>query len=149
MNHGLLAIHVLARLHGIDRDPFVPMIWRSDNDGIDIFTRQNLSVIASGKNVVAPDFLAVLEPAVITVRYGDQLHARNLQRNSSISLTLAPGTDQRNLNMIVSRNRRCRLSLRRCQREDFRSQQRLRTCGARHFQETPAIEHAVYPPNES
>ena len=114
MDHRLLAIDILARLHRIDRDLFVPVIRRADDDGVNILTRQNLFVVACREDVVAPEFLAVFEPPVVTVRHGDQLHARNLHRNLRVSLALTTGPDQRDLNVIVGRHRRCGLSLRRC-----------------------------------
>jgi hypothetical protein len=38
------------------------------------------------------------------IRYGDEIHTRNLQPNLRISLAL-PRSDQRDLNMIVRSNR--------------------------------------------
>ena len=47
----------------------------------------------------------MIEPAVVAVGHGDQLHAWNLQRDSGISLPLPAGANQRDLNMVVSRHR--------------------------------------------
>jgi hypothetical protein len=70
------------------------------------------AVVAGGKDVVAPEFLAVLEPAVVTIRHGNELHPGNLRRrNLGISLALATGADQRDLNMIVGRYRLGRFGL--------------------------------------
>ena len=69
------------------------------------------AVIAGGKDVVAPEFLAVLEPAVVAIRDGNELHPGNLHRNLGISLALTTGADQRDLNMIVGRYRLGRFGL--------------------------------------
>ena len=95
MDHRLLAIDILARLHRIHRDLLVPMVGSSDDDGVDIFALQDLGVVAGGKNIVAPEFLAVLEPAVITIGHGNKLDPGNLHRDLGISLALTTGTDQR------------------------------------------------------
>jgi len=108
---GLLAIDILARLHGIDGDLLVPMVGRANDDGVDVLALQNLTVVARSKDVVAPEFLAVLEAAVVAIRHGNELHTRNLQRYLRISLTLTTRPDQRDLNMIVRRNRLGRFSL--------------------------------------
>ena len=76
----------------------MPMVGRADNDGVDILTRQNLLVVTGGKDVVAPKFLAVLEPPVVTVRDGYELYARNLHSNLGVSLALNTSAKQRDLN---------------------------------------------------
>ena len=42
MDHRLLAIDILAGLHGVHGDLLVPMVGRADDDGIDVFALQNL-----------------------------------------------------------------------------------------------------------
>ena len=101
MDHRLLAIHIFARLHRIHRDLLVPMVGGSDDDGVNVFALQDLGVVTSGKNIVAPEFFAVLKPAVITIGHGNKLHPGNLHRDLGISLTLATRTDQCELNMVV------------------------------------------------
>ena len=111
MDHRLLAINILAGFHCVHGDLLVPMVGRADDDGVDVFALQNLAVVAGGKDVIAPEFLAVLEAAVVAIRHGNELHAGNLQRNLGISLALTAGADQRDLNMIVGRNRLGRFGL--------------------------------------
>jgi hypothetical protein len=101
MDHRLLAIHIFARLHRIDRGLLVPKVGGCDDNGVDIFALQDLGVIARGKNIVAPEFFAVLKPSVITIGHGDKLDPGNLQRDLGISLALATRTDQGELNMVV------------------------------------------------
>src|SRR5579864_45514 len=81
------------------------MVGHADNDGVDILARKNFSVVTGGEDVVAPDFLAVLEPSVVAIRHGDELHARNLQRHPSVSLSLATSANQRDLNVVVGQRR--------------------------------------------
>ena len=56
----------------------MPVVGRADDDGVNVFARQNLAVVARGKEVVAPKFLAVLKPAVVAVGHGHQLDSGNL-----------------------------------------------------------------------
>jgi hypothetical protein len=105
MNHWLLAIHVLARLHRVDGSLLVPMVRGGDEDGVDVLARKDLAVIAGGENVVPPDLLAMREPAVIAVGDSNKFHARNLYGGLGVSLALNAGADERELNMIVGRNR--------------------------------------------
>ena len=121
VNHRLLAVNILPCLHGIHRDLLVPVIGCADDHRVHIFSCQDFLVVARGKHVVAPQFLAVLEAPVIAVRDRDQLHAWNLQRRARVAHSLPTRTDERDLNMIVSGNRSSRLLLRCCQRIDLRS----------------------------
>ena len=111
MDHRLLAINVLAGFHGVHGDLFMPVVGRAYDDGIDVFALQDLAVVAGGKDIVAPEFLAVLQPAVVAIRDGDELHAGNLHCNLGVSLALATGADQRDLNMIVGCDRWGRFGL--------------------------------------
>ena len=141
MDHGLLAIDVLACPHRIDGCLFVPVVRRADNDGVDILARQDFFVVTGRKDVVAPEFLAVLEAAVVTVGHGDELHARNLHRYLRVPLALTARPNQRDLNVIVGRKRRGGFRLYRCQRIHLCSQERLCGCSACHFQKASTIQH--------
>ena len=88
------------------------MIGRADDDGVDIFARQDFFVIARGEDVVAPEFLAVLEASVVTIGHGNELHAGNLERGTGVSLALPTGADQGDLDVIVGRSGSGRLVLR-------------------------------------
>ena len=74
VDHRLLAVHVLAGFHGIDGNLLVPVIGRANDHRVNIFARQDFLVVARGENVVAPELLAVLETAVVTVGDRDELH---------------------------------------------------------------------------
>jgi hypothetical protein len=120
----------------------MPMIGRAHNDGVNVLTRQELPVVSGREDVVAPDFLAVLETAVVTIRDGHELYARNLERSSRIALALTTRPDQRDLNVIVGRNRSGRSGLIRCQCVHLCSKDGPCSCRARHFQESSAIQHS-------
>ena len=42
----LLAVHVLARLAGVDRHQRVPVVGRGDDDGVDVLAVEQLAVVA-------------------------------------------------------------------------------------------------------
>src|ERR1700739_794404 len=96
-----LTVDVLAGYHGVDGNLLVPVVGRADDHRVDIFARQDFLVVAGGENVVAPEFLAVFETAVVTVGYGNQLHAWDLNRGSRVSLALNAGSNQGKLDVIV------------------------------------------------
>src|SRR5260370_10151520 len=55
--HGLFKVHVLAMVHGIERDLGVPMVGRGDDDGVDVGATDDLAVI---QIAVALELLRVL-----------------------------------------------------------------------------------------
>ena len=79
----------------------VPVVGRADDHRVNILARQNLVVVAGGEDVVAPEFLAVLQPAVVAVGHGHQLHAGNLHGGLGVALSLPARADQRDLDVIV------------------------------------------------
>ena len=111
VDHRLFAVNVLAGLHGVDRSLLVPVVGGADDDRIDILARQDLVVVARRKNVVAPEFLASRQPAVVAVGRGDQFHARHLHSDPGVELALAPRADERDLDVIVGGDRFGRLGL--------------------------------------
>src|SRR3954447_1708754 len=101
MDHRLLAIHVLARLHGVNGGLLVPMVGGTDDHGVDVFAGQDLAVVASGENIVAPEFFAARQAAVVAVRGGDQLDAGYLNSCLSVELSLPAGADEGDLDVVV------------------------------------------------
>jgi hypothetical protein len=77
------------------------VVRRTDNHGVDIFAGQNLVVVARGKDIVAPDLLAVRQPSVVAIGHGHQLDTGNLDRNLRVSLSLPACANQRYLNVVV------------------------------------------------
>jgi hypothetical protein len=68
---GLFPINMFARLHGIDGHLGVPIVHRSDNDGIDILAFEKFSVIAVGVGVFEAYIrLGRFEPLVINITNG-------------------------------------------------------------------------------
>ena len=66
VSHGLLAINVLAGLHGGDGDGRVPMVGGGDADGVDVFAVQHLAIVARGGGVRL-NLLGAAEVAVVQV----------------------------------------------------------------------------------
>src|SRR4029077_13106529 len=106
VDHRLLTVDVLAGYHGIDGNLLVPVIGRADDHRVHIFSRQDFLVVARGENVIAPEFLAVLETAVVTVGYGYELHTGDSDRGPRVSLALNAGSNQVELDVIVGGERR-------------------------------------------
>ncbi len=93
-------------MHGVDRGLFVPVVRRGNDDGIDVFTRQNLAVVAGREDVAAPQLLRVRQPPVIAIGHGDELHARHLQRDFRIALALNTRANQGKMNGVGRRPER-------------------------------------------
>jgi len=145
VDHGLLAVDVFARFHGVDRNLLVPMIGSADDDGVHVFARQDLVVVACGKNVRAPHFLAVFEPSIIRIGDRDEFDSGNLKGGPGIELALTTSADQRNLNVIIGGDRRGGFSLS-GQSVGFRSHHGGGGCGAGHFKKASAVQHLCLPP---
>ena len=106
MNPRRPEVHILARMHGVNGHRLMPVIRRSDQDGVHVLAGQDLAIIPRGEEVRSPHLLAVGQSPVIAVGNGDQLHTRTLQRVARVALALDAGADQRKLNRIVRRARR-------------------------------------------
>ena len=78
-DHRLLAVDRLARLHGVDRHPGVPVVGHADQDGVHILAAEDVAIIDVGLDPAAEDFLGVSPPALVQVAGGDQLHAGDLE----------------------------------------------------------------------
>lgn len=101
MDHRLLAVDILAGVHGVDGRLLVPVVGRGNEHGIHVLAGENLTIVARGEQGRAPALAAVLQAAGVAVGNGDQLHTRNLQRDAGVILPLAAGTDQRQADAIV------------------------------------------------
>ena len=80
LHDGLFAIHILARVHRINRNALMPMIRRGNDDRVNVRARQHFAVITRGENVFAPDFFDVRQPSIVNVGGGHKLHAFDAQR---------------------------------------------------------------------
>ncbi len=78
-DHRLLAIDRLARLHGVDRHPGVPVVGNADEHGVDVLAAENLAIVDVGLDLVAEDLLGVSPPAFVEVGGGHQLDAGYLE----------------------------------------------------------------------
>src|SRR5579872_1107141 len=104
LHHRLFAVDILARIHRIDGDSLVPVVRRPNNDGVDIFARQHLAIIACGEHVVTPELLSALAAAVIAVAHCEQFDASNEQRVFGVAASLATRSDQCDLDGVVNGN---------------------------------------------
>ena len=78
LHHGLLAVDVLAGVHGVDGDLRVPVVGGADDHGVDVLARQHFAVIARGEEVIAPDFLGAGQAAVVDIGDGHQFYAADV-----------------------------------------------------------------------
>ena len=94
VDHGLFAVNVFARVHGIHRRLHVPVVRSADNDRVDVLARQDFVVVARGLDIVAPQFLGMLQAAVVTVRRRHHLDARHHRRQLGVPLALPARSNQ-------------------------------------------------------
>ena len=67
VDHGLFAVDVLARAHGVAGDLHVPVVGGSDEDGVDVGSGEDLVVVAGGEDVLAPELFGVVKTALVAV----------------------------------------------------------------------------------
>ena len=75
LDHGLLAVDVFAGVHGVDRHLAVPVVGNRDDDGVHVFAREHLAVVARGEDLVSPDLPRLREPAFVNIGDRDHLGA--------------------------------------------------------------------------
>src|SRR5262249_52782118 len=78
LHHGLFAVDVVAGVHGVDGDGGVPVVGCADDDGVDIFTREDFAVVASGEELVAPDFAGAFQASVVNIGDGDDFYTADI-----------------------------------------------------------------------
>ena len=101
LHHRLLAVHVLAGIERIGRNLRVPVIGGGDNDGVDIFARQHLPVIARGEELASPVLFGAREPAVVDIAHGHEFHAGNRERVPGVARSHAARSDQSDADAVV------------------------------------------------
>ena len=101
MDHGLLAVDILAGVHGVDGGLLVPVVGGGDEDGVDVLAGEDLAVVAGGEEVVAVDLFHVGEAAVVAVGDGDELDAGDLHGPAGVALALDAGTDESEVDVVV------------------------------------------------
>ena len=111
VDHRLLAVNVLAGLHGIHWRLLVPVVGGADDDRVNVLARQNLVVVARGEDVVAPQFLAVRRGGRCSSRPRPPPSRPAPDRDLRIVLPLAARADQRDLDVVVGRDGLFGLSL--------------------------------------
>jgi len=131
MDHGLLAVDILAGLHRVYAGLLVPVVGRADDDCVHITAGEDFTVVAGGEEVVAPQLLGVNEAAIVAVGDGHQLDAGHLERRLGIALALAARADERDLNAVVGGDRAACFAGHGGQGMEPRTQQRGGGCGSR------------------
>jgi hypothetical protein len=129
-------------VYGVDCGLLVPVIGRGDEDGVDIFSSENLAVVAGDEEIGAPELFCVGEAAVVTVCYCDEFDTWDLEGCAGVALTLNACTDEGQLDVVIGRVGRCRCCLR---------QKRVQagcSCGdgcrlSSGLEEGPAINHGM------
>ena len=64
----LLAVDVLAGLHGVDADLGVPVVGRADDDGVDVLAVEDLAVVLVDVGLALADVPVVLGPFGVACR---------------------------------------------------------------------------------
>ena len=72
VDHGLFAIYILARIHGVDGGLRVPVVGGGDDDGIDVFAREQLVIVRRDEDVFAEDFAGARAAAGVKIGDGYQ-----------------------------------------------------------------------------
>jgi hypothetical protein len=81
VRNGLFDIHVFAGLNGPNRGQRMPMVWRGDADGIDVFALEQFPDIAVTLETVALVLAfanRLIKDVVVRVAEGNEADARNL-----------------------------------------------------------------------
>src|SRR5262249_26453304 len=102
MRHRLFAIHMLAGVHGVDRDFGVPMIRWGDEDRINIFALEQLPIIQIA--LALADALGTINAALVNVDDSDDLDIfgfRLLYEAPNVPGAHATNTNDSNANAIV------------------------------------------------
>ena len=101
---GFFEIQILARLQSLNRRNRMPMIWRSDDDGIYVFAVKDAAKIGYGVNTFAAfaqPFAGFGETRLIYVTNGDGLRIGQLETIAHIADSLTAASDQGETNRIV------------------------------------------------
>jgi len=101
VNHRLLEVHIFPGVHRVNGRLLVPMVGSGDQHGVDVRTRQNLVIIASGQYGVAPQLAAMCQSAVVAVGRRDQPHSGHLERHLGVILALAARPNESELDLVV------------------------------------------------
>ncbi len=90
LDHGLLAVDILAGVHGVDGDLGMPVVGSADDDGVDVLALEDLAVVACGEDPVAPEFADAGEATVVDVGCGGDFDTGVLEGVADVALALPP-----------------------------------------------------------
>src|SRR5690606_27647297 len=106
MAHRLLEVHVLALVHGLERDLGVPVIRRRDDDCIDVAPLQDLAVVESTEALEG--FFGSCDPLLVDVASGNDLAAvvlgSNLRKPAGNIIAASASADYGDVDPIVGAN---------------------------------------------
>ena len=98
----LLAVDVLARLHGVDADLGVPVVGRADDDGVDVLAVEELAVVLVDVGLPFADVLVSLARSacrLVDVADGEEVAVAG--GPPGVARALATGADQAEAGPIV------------------------------------------------
>ena len=101
MHHGLLTIHMLAFVHGIDGNAIMPVVRSSDDDRINIFSVQNLLIVFCCENIFPIEFLCPLESSCVEITKRHEFDTRYLSAGPGIIKTHDAHADDSHIHLIV------------------------------------------------
>src|SRR6266567_40212 len=125
VRHGLLAVDVFSRAHGVNYNLAVPMIGDGGDEAINSFVSEKLFVNARGGDLIPDDFLGENVAAVVEVAGGDAFDAGELDGFFEQAGTLHADANDAEAEAIARRDRlqrqRDMLGLKKnCRRISFR-----------------------------
>ncbi len=81
VRHGLFAIDIFARAHGINDDLLVPVVWDRCYEAVDTFVGEQFLITPScGQAGIVDDLFRERVPAVVKIARCHAFHARQLNR---------------------------------------------------------------------
>ena len=101
MSDGLLAVHIFAGGHGVERHGDVPVVGSADHNGVDIAAVEDVAIIAGGLGLRTHLFDGFEAAGLVDIARGDDFVTReSLQQLRQIHA--APtGTDQADADTII------------------------------------------------
>jgi len=97
----LLTINVLAGAEGIHDDPFVPVIRRGDDDGIDRAIGQQILVALVNLRAAVEALLGPGDPAFVGIDDAHDLIAGQRQQALHQLVGTRPGSDNSDLDFVI------------------------------------------------
>jgi arginase family enzyme len=101
LDHGLLAVDVLAGLQGVNGDLGVGVVRRGDDDGVDVVSLKDFPIILGGEEFLAVDLLGPFQAAYVEVGRRQELDPRVSQCGSYVVKALDAHPDTRQSDGVI------------------------------------------------